>query len=91
MGRQYPIWNIINNDSYATDKSYGVRDTSTTTVRVGTSSRNSYKFLDTETSVEILDNGDRIFRFWVDGDLIKKATLFKNGVMITHERAKGEI
>ena len=78
MGRQYPIWNVIDNDSYATDKSYGVRDTATTFVKVGTSSRNSHDFVSTEITTEKDKNGDRIFRFFVDGVLIKKATV-KNG------------
>jgi len=78
MGRQYPIWNVIDNDSYATDKSYGVRDTATTFVKVGTSSRNSHDFVSTEITTEKDKNGDRVFRFFVDGVLMKKATV-KNG------------
>ena len=78
MGRQYPIWNVIDNDSYATDKSYGIREVGVTLVKVGTSSKNSHQFVRTMVSTTKNDNGDRVFRFFVDGVLMKKATV-KNG------------
>jgi hypothetical protein len=78
MSRQYPIWNVIDNNSYATNRSYGVRDNARTTIKVGTSSNNSHDFIRTYITTEKDENGDRIFRFFVDGVLIKKATV-KNG------------
>lgn len=84
MGRQYPIWNVIDNDSYVTDKSYGIREVGVTLVKVGTSSRNSHQFVRTMVSTTKNDNGDRVFRFFVDGVLIKKATV-KNGKIYQDE------
>ena len=46
MGRRsYPIWLDIFNSGYATDKSHGVKNTESTVVNVGTSSKNSHRFL----------------------------------------------
>jgi hypothetical protein len=39
--RSYPIWNIVDTDSYTSGKSYGARDWTRTEVRVGTSASNS--------------------------------------------------
>ena len=39
--RQYPIWVDMNNNSYNSSKSFGVRDFAIQHVKVGTSSRNT--------------------------------------------------
>lgn len=75
--KQYPIWNIITACIYKSAKSYGVRNTGEVEVRVGTSSRNSHKFLQHTTTHRLLDNGDREYRFYLDGECIKRALLKK--------------
>ena len=75
--RQYPIWNIITACIYKSGKSYGVKDTGEVEVRVGTSSSNSHTFLKHTTTHRQLENGDREYRFYIDGELIKRALLPK--------------
>ena len=75
--RQYPIWNLITACIYGSSKSYGVKETGEVEVRVGTSSKNSYQFLKHCTTHRQHDNGDKEFRFYVDGQLIKRAVLHK--------------
>jgi len=84
--RQYPIWNIITaciykngtpSDHHSGSKSYGVKDTGEVEVRVGTSSSNSHTFLKHTTTHRQLENGDREYRFYIDGELFKRALLPK--------------
>ena len=75
--RQYPIWNLITACIYGSNKCYGVKETGEVEIRVGTSSKNSYLFLKHCTTHRLHENGDREFRFYVDGQLIKKAVLHK--------------
>ena len=76
--KQYPIWNIINSCAYKNrNKSYGIKEHGEIEVRIGTSSRNSYVFLETKTTHREHENGDREYRFYVDGKLIKRAILKK--------------
>jgi|TARA_R100001594_G_scaffold46901_2_gene79900 hypothetical protein len=75
--RQYPIWNIITACIYKSPKSYGVKETGEVEVRVGTSSSNSHQFLKHCTTHRLLDNGDREYRFYVDGVVLKSAVLEK--------------
>ena len=79
MSRQYPIWKKISNNSYATDKSHGVRDTEFTVVNVGTSSKNSHRFLTTEIMTYTNDDGLKVFLYYVNGIKIKKAILRIDG------------
>jgi hypothetical protein len=75
--RQYPIWNIITACIYKSAKSYGVKDTGEVEVRVGTSSSNSHLFLKHTTTHRQLENGDREYRFYIDGKCIRRAILKK--------------
>ena len=75
--KQYPIWNIITACIYNSAKSYGVKKTGEVEVRVGTSSKNSHTFLKHCTTHRELENGDREYRFYIDGQLIKRAVLYK--------------
>tara|TARA_R110002096_G_scaffold330390_1_gene524445 strand:- start:46 stop:345 length:300 start_codon:yes stop_codon:yes gene_type:complete len=75
--RQYPIWNIITACIYKSGKSYGVKDTGEVEVRVGTSSSNSHTFLKHTTTHRQLENGDREYRFYIDGKCIRRAILKK--------------
>ena len=75
--RQYPIWNIITACIYKSGKSYGVKDTGEVEVRIGTSSSNSHTFLKHTTTHRQLENGDREYRFYIDGECIRRAILKK--------------
>lgn len=75
--RQYPIWNIITACIYKSAKSYGVKNTGEVEVRVGTSSSNSHLFLKHTTTHRQLENGDREYRFYIDGKCIRRAILKK--------------
>ena len=77
MSRSYPVWNIINSCAYSRNKSYGIREHGEVEVRVGSSSRNSHFFLETKTTHRKFENGDREFRFYLDGSLVKRAILKK--------------
>ena len=71
--RQYPIWVDMNNNSYNSSKSFGVRDFAIQHVKVGTYSRNSYHFAKNEMGVTDKDN-IKTYSLYVDNVLIKKAT-----------------
>ena len=75
MSRQYPVWNIVDGNDYAGDKSYGVRRYDSVDVVIGTSSKNSHHFLRHSVGMLLLDDGSRQFSFMVDGDLIKRAVM----------------
>ena len=80
--RQYPIWVDMNNNSYNSSKSYGIKDYAIQHVKVGTSSKNSYDFAKIEMGV-VDTNKDgtynepktiKTYSLYVDNVLIKKAT-----------------
>ena len=74
MARQYPVYNIINSCAYKqSNKSYGIRKHGDLTCYVGTSSARSFKFFKTTTEHEELSPGLHVYKFFVDGQLIKKA------------------
>ena len=75
--RSYPIWNLITACIYQSGKSYGVKDQGDVKVLVGSSARNSHEFLTHSTTHRFLPNGDREFRFYVDGKCIKRRLLPK--------------
>ena len=80
--RQYPIWVDMNNNSYNSSKSYGIKDYAIQHVKVGTSSRNSYDFAKIEMGVvDTNEDGTynepktiKTYSLYVDDVLIKKAT-----------------
>jgi hypothetical protein len=72
--RQYPIWVDMNNNSYNSSKSFGVRDFAIQNVKIGTSSRNSFDFAKIEMGVVNADNNNKkTYTLFVDNVLIKKA------------------
>ena len=77
MSRQYPIWNKITACIYKADKSYGVRESGEVKIVVGTSSSNSHAFVTHAVTHREHENGDREYRFHVNGDCVKKALLRK--------------
>ena len=70
--RQYPIWVDMNNNSYNSSKSFGVRDFAIQNIKVGTSSSNSFDFAKIEMGVADSDN-KKTYSLYVDNVLIKKA------------------
>ena len=76
----YPIWNKVTACIYKGQKSYGVKQTGDVSVNVGSSAKNSHHFLNHSTTMRERTNGDREFRFYVDGVLIKRVLLPKGGV-----------
>ena len=70
--RQYPIWVDMVNNSYNSNKSYGIKDYATQHVKIGTSSRNSFDFGKIEMGVSDSDN-KKTYSLYVDNVLIKKA------------------
>jgi hypothetical protein len=65
MSRAYPIWNEVEACIYASGKSYGARDTSQATVRIGTSKKNS-EVLVTHTTTRRVKGEYTVFTFGVD-------------------------
>ena len=80
----YPIYNIVTACIYKNGtptsnhkgaKSYGVRDH-------GTSSSNSFTFVEHSISHRLHDDGSREYRFKVDGKVIKTGILKKGADML---------
>jgi len=84
--KSYPIWNNIRACIYTSDKSYGVKETGDVEIRVGTSASNSHLFLRHSTTHRILENGDREYRFYIDGVCIRKAVLPKGKYELEHKK-----
>ena len=86
--RSYPIWNIVTACIYKNGergaKNYGVKETGDVEVRIGTSASNSHTFLKHSTTHRQLDNGDREYRFYLDGKVIKRALLRKGACEIEY-------
>ena len=86
FGRQYPIWNQVTACIYKSNKSYGVQNTGEVTIKVGTSNSNSHTFLRHSTTHRILENGDREYRFYIDGVCVRKAVLPKGKYTLEHKK-----
>jgi len=79
--KSYPIWVNMNNNSYNSSKSYGIRDYAIQHVMIGTSRSNSFDFVKIEMSVQDNDKDGgyneptltKTYSLRVDGELIKKA------------------
>ena len=83
--RQYPIWNNTTSNAYKnSDKSHGANDYTKTDVLIGTSSRNSHSFVSHETRVFTDDDGNKIFEFLLDGNVVKSAFLKKGEKEVSH-------
>ena len=82
--RSYPIWNDVTACVYKGAKSYGVKETGNVEVLIGTSASNSHTFLKHSTTHRQLDNGDREYRIYIDGEVIKRALLKKGACEIEY-------
>ena len=65
MSRSYPIWNDVEACIYSGSKSFGAKETSSTTVRVGTSKTNSETLAQHVTTCRT-DGEYTVFAFGVD-------------------------
>ena len=80
MAQSYPMWVSTWNNTYsnANSKSMGVKNNASaqSNIYIGTSASNSYDFLN--HTVDVTDNSkEKIFRFYVDNQLLKTATYKK--------------
>ncbi len=74
MYRQYKIYNKIQSCIYKKgNKSYGINNHGELNCYIGTGKKRSYKFFKTETTHKETVNGLHVYKFFVDGQLIKKA------------------
>ena len=79
--KSYPIWVDMNNNSYNSSKSYGIRDYAIQHVAIGTSKSNSFDFAKIEMGVtDTNEDGTynepkniKTYSLYVDSKLIKKA------------------
>jgi len=69
--RSYPIWTKVEACIYKSDKSFGAKDTSTQTIMVGTSAKNSHEIAQICTTRREVDN-QIIFKFSLDGEILKE-------------------
>ena len=69
--RSYPIWNNVQACIYQSSKSWGAKDQSQVEVVVGTSAKNSHKFVTHKTTHRTMEDGTQEFRFYVDGVVVK--------------------
>jgi len=77
MSRAYPIWNEVEACIYQSSKSFGAKQSSNVNVKVGTSARNSHDFVNHCVTHRELENGDKEFRFYVDGKCVKRGLVEK--------------
>ena len=74
MAKSYPIWVDQTNNSYNSSKSYGIGDYAINYTQIGTSAKNSFDFVKTETSVNTDEaTGRKHYSFRVDGELVRSA------------------
>ena len=78
MSRSFPIWVDVKSCSYKSGKSYGVKNTGTQSVFVGSSASNSHLFVSTIVTKRVDELNNRIvFKYSVD-DVVLKTAYFEN-------------
>ena len=75
--RHYPIWHEVTACLYSSSKSYGGKDDSLDTIRVGSSKSNSHILGKVRTTRKEIDNTIE-FRLYVDDHLIKSMVFDNN-------------
>lgn len=88
MSQSYPVWNQVTACIYKSNKSYGVRKEGAVDIKIGTSGSNSFHFVSHKVTHRQHEDGSRTYRFYVDGVLIKEATLTKQNEIIINEVTK---
>ena len=95
FGGSYPIWNEVTACIYKSGKSYGAKDTSTVTVKVGSSHSNSHELCEHHVTNRYHDHvtykGKEyhdvvVFSFGVDGTVLMRK-IFK----ATKNKTAGEL
>jgi hypothetical protein len=76
MSRSYPIWNDVTACIYGGSKSWGAKEVSEVTVKVGSSASNSHEFVHHATKKVVTDE-HVIFNFYVDSIKVKEV-IFEN-------------
>jgi len=72
----YPIWQEIENSNYKNKYlSHGVRGEERNIIKIGSSKKHSYNFLETEIKYFTQENGTKVFLFYIDGELVKEASI----------------
>lgn len=71
----YPIWQEIENNDYKSNQSHGVRQEERNIIKIGSSKKHNYNFLETEIKYFTQENGTKVFLFYIDGEVIKEATI----------------
>lgn len=85
MSQSYPIWNDVTACIYKSNKSYGVRQEGAVDVKIGTSGSNSFHFVSHKVTHRKHPDGSRTYRFYVDGEIVKTATLNTNNEILIIE------
>lgn len=75
MSRSYPIWQEVQNNDNKSNHSHGVRGEERNIIKIGSSKNHSYDFLETEIKYFTQENGTKVFLFYIDGELVKEATI----------------
>ena len=87
--RQYPIWMDVSACIYQSSKSYGVKKDGVTKVLVGHSSSNSHHFAEVTVTCREAEVGrSRTFRLYVDGKMVKEATVKNGEIKFNVDRVK---
>jgi hypothetical protein len=82
--RSWLIWIKLEACTYKSSKSYGARDTNAQTINVRTSASNSHELVKICTTRR--EEGDKIvFRFGVDGEVIKTQRMNKKTQEVSYE------
>tara|TARA_R110002012_G_scaffold186719_2_gene353434 strand:+ start:1175 stop:1459 length:285 start_codon:yes stop_codon:yes gene_type:complete len=70
--RSYPIWNKVQACIYKGSKDWGAKDECSVSIKVGTSAKYSFDFVDHRTTRRTTEDGEE-FRFYVNDKLIKRS------------------
>ena len=84
MSRSWPIWVDVTACVYKGSKSYGARDVNEQTIFVGTSATNSHELVKVCTTRKE-DGDDVVFKFGVDGKVIKTIRMNKKTQEVSYE------
>lgn len=72
MAHSYPIWVDVHACIYNSGKSYGIKDTGTQKIKVGSSVKNS-ELLATVCITKRIDGDKMVFKYSVDDVILKEA------------------
>lgn len=71
MAHSYPIWVDIHSCIYNSGKSYGIKDTGTQKIYVGSSAKNS-ELLASICITKRIDNDKMVFKYSIDDVILKE-------------------